>query len=122
MNLQKRVSEISVAKNRTRSECNRLHMRIEKKINISREARNRTLIQLGLLFDITEIRDAFSIELGDDLQREISHLDKAALLAGFLMEAFESISMSEKNKQLWLEKGTRLFKRRHYQQKAKTEG
>lgn len=97
-------------------------MRIEKKINISREARNRTLIQLGLLFDITEIRDAFSIELGDDLQREISHLDKAALLAGFLMEAFEAISMSEENKQHWLERGTRLFKRRHYQQKTKTEG
>jgi hypothetical protein len=53
-----------------------------KENNTNRNARTRTLIQLGGLIDLTPLLTICNIKLGEDLQ--IDHRDKAATLLGIL--------------------------------------
>jgi hypothetical protein len=52
-----------------------------------RKARVRLLIQAGGLVKLAGLFDVCGIEDGDDLQVDLSALDKAAALLGILMEA-----------------------------------
>lgn len=56
-----------------------------------RNARTRTLIQLGGLVDKAGLTQCFDIELGSDLQLDSSEKDKAAMLLGFLQKALSEI-------------------------------
>jgi hypothetical protein len=56
----------------------------------NRNARTRTLIQLGGLLDLTPLLSICGIELGDDLQ--IDHREKAAALLGILATVMNQFS------------------------------
>lgn len=86
----------------------------KRNLSSERKARTRTLIQIGSLVEKSGLRELFNIELGEDLEQGIPSLDKAAVLLGFLTEAFENIDINEELKKKWLTNGIRLLKQKTY--------
>ena len=79
--------------------------------------RTRQLIQLGGLVSKVGIPELFDIEPGTDLEEDLTIMDKAATLLGFLYEAYYSISPTPENLDKWQRDGVRLL-RNSYQRKA----
>jgi hypothetical protein len=86
------------------------NMLYKRKRSPERAARTRTLIQLGGLIEKVGLTDMFSIIPGEDLQSEISSLDKAATLYGFLLEAYNKSSTDSINLERWYKSGLRFMK------------
>jgi hypothetical protein len=78
--------------------------------NILRKARTRTLIQLGGLIDKVGLSTIFNINLGDDLQEDISAIEKAATLYGFLIEAYHKKNDDADDMNRWQELGLKYLK------------
>jgi hypothetical protein len=77
-----------------------------------RRARTRTLIQIGALVKMVGFFPVCGIEEGMDLQLNLEHQDKAAILLGILLEAFESLPENPSDEQLdkWQRTGVQKFK------------
>src|SRR5438477_1660789 len=56
-----------------------------------RKSRTRTLIQLGGLVSLTGLLDYCDINIGEDLQEDITKMDKAAVLLGILLETYDNV-------------------------------
>jgi hypothetical protein len=76
-----------------------------------RQARTRSLIQVGGLVHKAGILEALCIEAGDDLQSPESR-EKAAQLLGFLTDALKKTTLCEEEIQRWEELGTQKSKSR----------
>jgi len=85
-----------------------------------RKARTRTLIQAGGLLKLSGLFDICSIKDGDDLQADLTMLDKAATLLGILMETVRTISPnpSQQDLECWQQSGVSVLKQsaasKHY--------
>ena len=77
--------DISVKLNRLRSQKAVLEHRLKKSAQTERRARTRTLIQMGALLNLTDFPILCGIEEGDDLQLDLTNMDKAATLLGILI-------------------------------------
>lgn len=81
-----------------------------------RKARTRTLIQIGGLVKMVGLLEPLGIEEGMDLQLNLEHQDKAAILLGLLMEASERMSeATDTEREGWKEKGIRRMKQQQAQ-------
>jgi hypothetical protein len=86
-----------------------------------RRARTRTLIQIGALVKMVGFFPVCGIEEGMDLQLNIEHQDKAAILLGILLQAYEALPGNPSYEQLdrWKNMGIQKFKShradKHYQ-------
>ena len=63
---------------------NRIQHKIKTVQRHKRQARTRTLIQVGGLFHKAELNKFFGVELGEDLQ--IESINKAAKILGMFLE------------------------------------
>ena len=77
-----------------------------------RRARTRTLIQIGALVKMVGLFSVCGIEEGMDLQLNIEHQDKAAILLGVLLQAYEALPDKPSVEQLdrWKNQGIQKFK------------
>lgn len=77
-----------------------------------RRARTRTLIQIGALVKMVGFFPVCGIDEGMDLQLNIEHQDKAAILLGILLESFAALPETPSVEQLdkWQRKGVQKFK------------
>lgn len=77
-----------------------------------RKARTRTLIQTGGLLSIAGFFTTCGIEEGQDLQLDFENRDKAAILLGILVEAFERLPTEPTSEQIgyWKNIGVRVMK------------
>jgi hypothetical protein len=78
-----------------------------------RKARTRTLIQLGGLVEKSEMLETLGLEVGDDLQRDVTCLEGAAVLLGGLSELNIILQSNDSLSQkfLWSERGKKLLGR-----------
>jgi hypothetical protein len=90
---------------------NRLKHKIAHISNQERRAQTRTKIQLGGLVVKSNLADLVGIEIGEDLQLDMTKWDQASLLLGLLMKAFESAkSLTDSQKQDLIHKGMLALK------------
>jgi len=78
-----------------------------------RKARTRTLIQLGGLVEKSELLGTLGLKVGDDLQRDATCLEGAAVLMGGLSELNIMLRSNDSHSQkiLWSERGKKLLAR-----------
>lgn len=100
----------------TRYECQRtryLYRRGETSMQF-RKARTLTLIQLGGLVAKSGILEPLNIALGDDLQKDVEHLESNAVLTGALFELRDRFYCPEAptQKMIWLERGKEVLGKR----------
>lgn len=78
-----------------------------------RKARTRTLIQLGGLIEKSGLLPTLGLKVGDDLQRDATCLESAAVLMGGLSELNMMLQSNDSHSQkiLWAESGKGLFGR-----------
>jgi len=103
-------SKIETKLNRLRSQKANLQHRLKSREKTKRNARTRTLIQIGGLVDLTPLLSICNIELGDDLQ--LDHPDKAATLLGIFASCANQLpeNVSDDNLQKFKETGIKLLK------------
>ena len=83
------TDQIQVKINRLQSQKAVLQNRLDR--NINRKARTRTLIQMGGLLNMISLPAICGINEGDDLQLDLEHSDKAAMLLGMLAHLEDSL-------------------------------
>lgn len=76
-----------------------------------RKARTRTLIQLGGLVEKAGLLEPLNITLGDNLQKDINHLESAAILIGAMSELRKGLSGEDAHAQkiIWRERGKKVL-------------
>ena len=80
-------------------------------IKVSREARTKTLAQLGGHFSLTNVLEKFNLKLSDDLQLDYEAKAKSAVMLGSLYYYFNNLEMElEENRSKWKEIGFKLMK------------
>lgn len=79
-----------------------------------RKKRTRTLIQAGALLNMMGFFDLADIQEGDDLEMDMEHKDKAAILIGMLESFKTSIPpiLSDEEKEKFKDIGIRVLKMR----------
>lgn len=77
-----------------------------------RKAEVRTKIQLGGLIIKSQLTDLLAITPGDDLQLDPSKWEKAAVILGALVDAYEKLQLDKEHSlyQEWMTIGTKLLK------------
>lgn len=80
--------------------------------NELRKARTRSLIQLGGLVTLTGLLDYCDIEIGEDLQEDITAMDKAAILLGIFLEAYDTVPSEPDDVKInaWMKRGIQCMK------------
>lgn len=111
--IEKRLNKVK--QRITRYECQRtryLYRRGETVMQF-RKARTRTLIQLGGLIEKSGLLQPLNINLGDDLQKDLEHLESTAILTGLLSELCGRFYGEEAaaQKLIWLERGKRILEK-----------
>jgi len=80
--------------------------------NELRKARTRTLIQLGGVLKLTGLLEYCDIEIGEDLQEDITAMDKSAVLLGILLETYEKVPNDPDDVKInaWMKRGIECMK------------
>lgn len=86
--------------------------KLTKVFSDERRARTRTLIQAGGLLNLSGLFEICGIETGEDLQLDVNGMNKAATLAGILLETLQNIPPSPNPIQLeeWRRSGESFLK------------
>ena len=85
------MKKITTQLNRLRSQKAVLENNLRNITQRQRRARTRTLIQMGGLLNLTDLPALSRIDEGDDLQMDISAMDKAATLLGMILSLQETL-------------------------------
>lgn len=86
------------------------HDKLDK--NEQRKARTRTLIQLGGVLKLTGLLDYCDIKVGEDLQEDITAMDKSAVLLGILLETYNKVPNEPDDSKInaWMKRGIECMK------------
>ena len=104
------IDQIQTKINRLQSQKAALQNRLDR--NHKRKARTRTLIQMGGLLNMISLPAICGINEGDDLQLDLEHSDKAAMLLGMLTHLEDSLppTLSDQIIDQFKQKGIRKLK------------
>lgn len=107
IDLQKKINDLERTKNVIQNQQFTLSQSDRKK-------RTRTLIQAGALLNMIGFFDLADIQEGDDLEMDMEHKDKAAILIGMLESFKTSIPpiLSDEEKDKFKNIGIRVLKMR----------
>jgi hypothetical protein len=89
--------------------------------NSFRQARTRTLIQLGGLVEKTGLADHFDILLGADLQKDMEMKQPMAALVGALLELKRLLEEEQPSHSTLAEKGLRFLDQSRNRPQSKEE-
>lgn len=86
------------------------HDKLDK--NEQRKARTRTLIQLGGVLKLTGLLDYCDIKVGEDLQEDLTAMDKSAVLLGILLETYDKVPNEPDDTKInaWMKRGINCMK------------
>lgn len=80
--------------------------------NELRKARTRTLIQLGGVLKLTGLLEYCDIQIGEDLQEDLTAMDKSAVLLGILLETYNKVPNEPDDAKInaWMKRGIECMK------------